>query len=273
MKEQLEALTKEWKANPIDVAKLPAKVPVEALKTLPDLYQPRADVDHNGVTDSRHADKLALHLRDPEADLDPITVLHVNGQNIVIDGHHRLKAYKKIKTKNVPVRYYPKSPVEALVEAGRDNVKDRLQMSPAEKSQRAWDLVRSGVELTGKQIQQASGRSKRTVAHMRQKLKEYQRGGKDVPESWAEAWRGDEERGDWERENVAAQVAEWAERLRLTFPPLDSNGAAYMFARAIAECWPKRADDIARALVEGLGLDEEIREALERDEDDPELEF
>ncbi len=272
MKEQLEALTKEWKANPVDVDKLPAKVPVEALKTLPDLYQPRADVDHNGVTDSKHADKLALHLRDPEADLDPITVLHVNGQNIVIDGHHRLKAYKKVKTKNVPVRYYPKSPVEALVEAGRDNVKDRLQMSPAEKSQRAWDLVRSGVELTGKQIQQASGRSARLVASMRQKLKECQKAGKDVPERWAEVWRGDEEWGSWEREDVTAQVMEWAERLRQNFPPLDNSGAAYMFARAIAECWPKRAEDIARALVDELELYEVLREAREQDEED-DLEF
>jgi len=274
MKEKLEALTRDWQANPVDTAKLPPKVPVAALITLPDLYQPRKTNETSGVSDNSHVDKLAAHLKDPEADLDPITVLHVNGQNIVIDGHHRLKAYKKAKNKSVPVRYYTKGPLEALVEAGKENVKDRLQMSHAEKSQRAWDLVRSGLPLTVKQIQQASGRSKRTVASMREQLKKYQQAGKDAPEHWWQVGREDDENWDGEvPERVKEQIQEWTDRLRQHFPPLDQSGAAQIFAMAIIECWPKRSADITRNLVGELGMYEELREAADRiDEENADVE-
>ena len=93
-------LNDEWKAAPSEIDELPPRLPLSALKTLPEIYQPRMRADTGtGVTNKSHVKDLKRTLRNPKADLDPITVLRIGQQNIVIDGHHRAEAYRTLKSR------------------------------------------------------------------------------------------------------------------------------------------------------------------------------
>lgn len=261
MKDSINKLIEEWKSSNVDLSSLPTHVEARTFETLPGLYQPRMRSNDYGVKDKGHVAKLSQHLRDPESELDPILVLHIDGRNIVIDGHHRLQAYLKSENRLIPVRYFPGSPVEALIEAGRDNVKERLQMTHQEKSQRAWELICSGIRLTGKQIHQASGRSKRLIAAMRKKFKYYNDAGETPPDTWVAALTG-ENNTRFTEEDVLAQVLEWSERLAQSIPPLTGPGRPDMFAQAIIQFSPERAPEITEQLIRHLGLEEYLMEKL-----------
>ncbi len=253
MREELEQLERDWRKP--DVSALPKHLDPEEITVMPELYQARGSQgEQGGVTDPLHSLKLSKTLERTE--LDPIVVLRVGSKNIVIDGHHRLEAYRRAN-RSVPVTYFEGSPSEALVEAGRENAKDRLPMLPAEKSQRAWSLVREEVKLSKAQIMVAASVSDGSVANMRRVLKEFLEAGKEPPLEWREALRGvnppprtfDE---DW----VEKQAAEWAERLRKALPVIDSTGKVAVLARALIAFSPGRAEDVARALVQELGVED-----------------
>jgi len=66
----------------------------------------------------------------------------------------------------VPVRVFNGSLDEAINEALKGNSKDKLAMSPREKSEAAWRLV-TGTALRTFQIVESSTRSKPTILKMR----------------------------------------------------------------------------------------------------------
>lgn len=264
MKEELERLQHMW--SKLDTSALPKFLDPEVITVIPHLYQARGGGGLDaGVIDLLHATKLSKTLERTE--LDPVTILRVGDQNIVVDGHHRLEAYRRVN-RPVPVIYFAGSPLEALVEAGRENAKDRLPMLPAEKTQRAWSLVREGIKLSKSQIMAAAAVSEGTVANMRRLLKEFMDAGEDPPENWREALRGvNPPANEFDEEWVDKQASEWAERLRKALPVIDSKGKVAVLARALISFSPNRVE----ALVEALAVELEL--TLEHLEDDGESEF
>lgn len=90
----------------------------------------------------------------------------------LIDGHHRVEAYKAAKwqaTKLVPVAVYRGSLTQALLKAGHGNTPDKLGMTKEEKTQAAWEFVAATpVEAArAEAIQRAYSVSERMVRYMR----------------------------------------------------------------------------------------------------------
>lgn len=264
MKEELEQLERDWQKP--DAPTLPKHLDPEEITVMPDLYQARGSQGgQGGVTAPLHSLKLSKTLERTE--LDPIVILRVGAKNIVIDGHHRLEAYRKAK-RSVPVTYFEGSPSEALVEAGRENAKDRLPMLPSEKSQRAWSLVREEVKLSKAQIMVAASVSDGTVGSMRRVLREFLEAGEEPPLTWREALRGvNPPPPEFDEDWVEKQAAEWAERLRKVLPVIDTTGKVAVLARALIAFSPGRAEEVTAALADELHL------SLERPAEDDEMDF
>ena len=267
MKELLAALEAQWAAS--DELPSSARLPVDSIELLPSLYQARgkalggsqADV---GIVSRQHVADLAQALIARQDDLDPILVLRVGERNILVDGHHRLRAYKSAKRKSIPVVWFPGSPKAALVAAGTENSKTRLPMLAYERTQRAWQLVASEVGLSKAEVCRASGVSDGTVAKMRRHLKAYKNKGESPPEDWMEVMRG-----RWEADPdraVAEEVQKLVNALNSGVGPAMSFktlGRVALLAQALVEWSPKRAEAIALMLVEDLDLHERVSAGLD----------
>ena len=157
--------------------------PASKLFTLPDIFQPRGSRGFN----KSFARRLKARL-EQQGKLDKIDVLPVSGGYIVVDGHHRLFAYRSLGRGYIPVRVLTASPRDAALHASRVNGKEQLLMNDRQRSERAWKLF-----LTGKFSQSEIARhavvSQRHVEHMARARKYIERHMKtdlnDV--SWAKA--------------------------------------------------------------------------------------
>lgn len=267
-RDDFSALEAAW--QPLkDGAVLPNTLPLDSLEVLPSIFQvrPRHDSE-TGISNPIHVDVLAAHLlSSPKYELDPVTVILVGQRNILIEGHHRLAAYRREKREAIPVRFFKGSPKQALVESGRDNKKDRLPMGRAERSERAWALVVADIGLTVPQIVEGSGVKERTVKAMRKKRKDILAAGEELPETWASVLYGERESNpDWFDE----QVKDFADRLTKTFGPgaTFSPGKQEIMADALIAWDEGRALNIALEVVAKLGLHEEVVSRAQQEAED-----
>lgn len=98
---------------------------------------------------------------------EPVTVMWGGASWVLVDGHHRVRAYQEYGfDEPVPVRVFRGTLEEAFGEALRANVHDKLSMSSKEKTNAAWRLV-IGTELSISATAQLSLASKATVKNMR----------------------------------------------------------------------------------------------------------
>jgi len=261
---------------------------LDDLKLLPEVFQPRyqAHTDSppnrrdrkNGIVFRNHVTELSVHLkRDPKNELDPITVLKVGRLKYLTDGHHRLAAYRLAARQEIPVSWFPGTPSQAVIEAGRVNFKIVAQSDQATKTQRAWDMVLDDYGWSRSQIVTATTVAEKTVSIMRAAKKKLIERGEAIPESWPAARaKLRPERDDDEDEisglpkHVENEVADWTKRLKKNFPPLNNFGKAQMLALALILFSPKRAEDIAMQMVYELGLYEQIAMAQQQVEEDRE---
>jgi hypothetical protein len=132
------------------------------------LFQPR-ELDGRWTEDERHIETLAAVIGSPERPsyLDPMTIWWGGDRWYVIDGHHRLVAYDRVKVrKALPVHVFEGSLEEAMAEAARSNSKDRLVMRQEDKLNFAWKLTLT-TKLSKARVAEACGAGERTVANMR----------------------------------------------------------------------------------------------------------
>lgn len=112
------------------------------------------------------------------AELDPVKVVAFGNDWYLVDGHHRLEAYREAEwTKPIPVEVRHselKGDARigwAIQESVEDNKKNRLAMSETDKMDAAWAAVARGDELSVHETSVLYDVSKRTVANMRQAVK------------------------------------------------------------------------------------------------------
>jgi hypothetical protein len=99
--------------------------------------------------------------------LDPITVFWTGQHYVLIDGHHRLAAYRKAAWKReVPIKVFKGTIDAAIGYAGKANSGAKLGMSRSEKQGLAWRLT-CGTCLSRQNTVRASGVSDGIVAEMR----------------------------------------------------------------------------------------------------------
>ena len=127
---ELEALAQSSENSFEDTTTLP----LSAIEQRMELFQPRA-MEEQHLQDLRRAIKS-------QGSLEPLTVKRFGNLVVLIDGHHRLEAYKLEKYENeVPVRFFTGTLDDAILESGRANSQAKLVMSVQEKQNRAWQLI------------------------------------------------------------------------------------------------------------------------------------
>lgn len=136
----------------------------------------------------RHVAEMANALLEQGRPLDPLLVFPTADRSFVVDGHHRLAAYRAAKWKGkIPVEYFSGTLSQAWQEALARNSKTKLPMTADEKSEAAWKLVML-TKNSISEIVRTTHVSRRTVSYMRvakNDLREYDTTGL----SWRDARR------------------------------------------------------------------------------------
>lgn len=120
----------------------PERLSVQSIKRMLAVFQPRS-LSGNLAADQRHIDTLAKVIGTPPSIrfLDPVTVWFSGLSWYVLDGHHRLNAYRQQKyLGEIPVTVFQGSLDAALLRSRSDNAKDRLAMSEDDKFNSALKL-------------------------------------------------------------------------------------------------------------------------------------
>jgi hypothetical protein len=124
--------------------------------------------------------------------LEPLMVFLTGGEWMLIDGHHRYKAYKLIGyAEPVPVMVFSGTLDTAIGQALKGNSNDNLPISKSEKTNAAWRLVIS-TALSRNQLVEASTISKPTIFLMKKAMRHLREVdlGVDLDElTWQEALR------------------------------------------------------------------------------------
>jgi uncharacterized ParB-like nuclease family protein/transposase len=147
--------------------------------------------------------------------LDPVLLAEVDGSLFVVDGHHRLKAYRRAQREAIPARVMPMERASAVIVSKLVNCTKRaLEMHPEQCRDAAWQYLavvthRGAIGLPkGVSLRTIAGRfgiGKNTVATMLHKLsevnpKDWQDDALDKGTGWPR-WRKVREAGsDWQQE-------------------------------------------------------------------------
>lgn len=251
-------------ASPTADQKSPRRLPLSSIRVELDAFQVRG-----GDFDDAHVTKLS-RLLDTVDDLTPILVLPCSDGYVVIDGHHRRKAYQLRQRKDVPAVVFAGTVQEAALEAVKLNTQATLQMDNQQRGDCAWRLVLVG-RYTREQIVSASGVSETQVANMRRALRALGDSAYGIAQ-WAVArWKlsqregpmSDDERDDWKQR----QAQDWADRHRKEFGSKQSDNPE-IAAMALAIHFGRKTKDLVFFLKENL--DGEALEWLAVEEGDEE---
>jgi len=138
---EIKTLLAEWRKIK------PEMVERTSIKT-DDAYQPRNDrlppfKDQGRMreTSQRHTDTLTGKLGNGR-NLAPVLIARIDGQLFLIDGHHRLDAYRRAKRDSIPARIRDSTGQEAIrasLAVNCDFVK--LPMHPEQCREAAWQYI------------------------------------------------------------------------------------------------------------------------------------
>jgi hypothetical protein len=177
-----------------------------------ELFQPRRPGYGTRTLETKYVDSLATRIT-RKGDLDPVTVVKLrNGLKrggyewTVIDGHHRIAAYLKLKRKEtIKCEWFAGSVREAADEGLRRNEKIHLRVDQGDKAEEAWKRTLLGwgskAEVVG-----ITGCGEGTVAKMRRAVEWYRKrasGEEKTPmgEKLYNAFRDGLERHKWSEVN------------------------------------------------------------------------
>ena len=154
----------------------PVTLAIRELQECPSLFQPRHQSLLWPGRSNEHVKEMFRSLRSTGKPLEAIKVVWFGSKWFVVDGHHRLEAYKLVKWKS-PV------PVKAVaLREGKDaglrireaelisiasNVRDKLPMSALDKADTAWRMTFFHPDLSKAQVSGATTLSTSLVAYMR----------------------------------------------------------------------------------------------------------
>lgn len=168
----IELLRKELASGSAPKPKRPRKLPLSALREIPEVFQMR----HELGSLTRFGERVAELFRRIRqgVEMDPLTVWWAGSGWVVIEGHHRLAAYREaaaaggtaLSAYKVPVQAFIGTLEEAKKKAGDDNHKARNPMHSSELQEWAWQLLISGTEKSPSAIVQSTSVSRQQVYRM-----------------------------------------------------------------------------------------------------------
>lgn len=153
----------------------PTLLKINSIKVATALFQPRDSLINEWASND-HVSQMAENLmRDSSKQrmLEPMTVMAFGSQWYLIDGHHRLRAYREAGYEVVAVKavHSDAKGVErvkvGIKEAVKANSRDKLAMTREDKSNAAWRLVVDGSGLSAREIEELTQVSERTIHSMR----------------------------------------------------------------------------------------------------------
>lgn len=254
---EVQTVTDEMRsldALPETVTPMPDRLPIADVEEL-QLFTMRTALDDH------HVERLASALRDDADDLLPILVLRRGGRVILVDGRHRMKAYKVAgRAESIPVVEFQGSPKEALLEAQRVNNMPALGLTKSERMDAAWKLVRldasGAARFTLPQIEKV-GASRAQATKMRQVLRALGEPGMQYA-TWREAYSRfmNQPQREYSAEDVEEmlnkQAEEAADKLVRVFGNRLSDRPEVL-ARTIEIYSGRRFDEVMQSLLERNG--------------------
>jgi hypothetical protein len=139
-----------------------------------ELFQPRRPGYGTRKVDAKHVNKLATRITRKGGTMDPVLVVKLkNGMArggyewIVVDGHHRIAAYLKLKhTEAIKCEWFGGTVREATDESLRRNEKTHLEVDQGDKAEEAWKRTLLGWGSKA-EVVNLTGCGEGTVAKMR----------------------------------------------------------------------------------------------------------
>lgn len=257
--EPLELLKRlEAQARQPAPAVLSDKLAWKDIRQEPGLFQARG-----GELYEPHLSDLASAIG-REGRLDPVEVIQIGPQAVLIEGHHRMEAYRRAKvTEGIPVVYFKGTVEDAVAESGRANTRAKLPMPLRERNDYAWKLVKLGRHSI-KETATAANISERQVAIMRKVAKAL---GDRVFEfeGWMLALQASKGIAPltWEPDEIEARkealAQEYAERLSKAFYTKLTNNPE-IAARALALHFGDKLGEVFRELEGYVGQREDEEE-------------
>lgn len=257
-------------ADGSEMLKRPSSLHLKQIRMAHSVFQPRGFDDV--ASSENHIENLVKAIQgEASHKLDPVLIWWSGKHWRIIDGHHRILAYKRYFEKKkidepIPVSVFEGSLIEAIIESTRANSKDKLCMSQDDKLNRAWTLTVIGSNYSKATISKSCKIGSATVGRMRKRLSELK---SLIGEDWYSAclsmtWREATTFNQSERvidDNWEARLAkEWARRLakafgkKLAAQPKIAGQAIHLYSEQLAE-------DLASAFF--YLLSEDRKEALD----------
>lgn len=246
----LEALLAIEAAAPRETSR-PESLILAEIHPAPQVFQWRMEND-SLLADGYHIKELARALNAQSEPLEPILVTPIGARFFLVDGYHRLEAYRLAGwEKPIPVSISERCVEDARIEALTRNNQDKLPMSLESKLEAAWKLhvprrTSSGSFLYSKStIRKLTTVSDGMIGKMRRAIV------RDGIEPSENTWR--QAKGlKWQDENQEFDADEWKElKSREIADKLMSSiktnltGNPDIFARAIEMISPQ----LPRALI------------------------
>jgi hypothetical protein len=147
-------------------------VPPQDIRERLELFQPRRPGWGTRTLETKHVNELAKRIK-LKGDMDPVLIVKIGNQWVVVDGHHRLAAYRKLKhTDPIKCQWFAGSARAAMDESLRRNEKTHLRVVQGDKAEAAWartlmDWDGNSWRTSKKQVVTLTGCSEGVVAHMR----------------------------------------------------------------------------------------------------------
>ena len=213
-------------------------------------------------------------------ELEPVDVTAIGGRYYLIDGHHRYAAYVVAGRKQVPIRYFDGNLNAAHLLSLKRNIKDKLPMSRADKTEAAFTLVKhkmrgtlkgpGGEDMTWKNVADETTVSERLVYKMRAVLAE-------TPDAFERSWAAtmlqtkhteedEEPYADVQGRKLAEQFMKLSHINFVKNPDVLAKALEAIseaLPRALLEQWWGHAFEVLAERAEELG-DENDAEALRR---------
>jgi hypothetical protein len=248
----LQALQAELASGKPPPHPLPDELPLKDIRLADAVFQPRT-FDGTRAESAEHVNTLKDAIKNsPEGVIEPLVVWWSGKHWLVLDGHHRLKAYRQLLRERhyarpplIPVEAYPGTLNQAIARAVELNSRDKLPMTKEDKAERAWKLVAlNDPTFSRDAIARATGMSDRTVGNMREARKRFlseQPDSEPLDWTWAQIKAGrikPDRDDDW----VEQEATRWSQRLIREFGPKIGQNPTIL-ARALeitAKRLPKR---------------------------------
>jgi ParB-like chromosome segregation protein Spo0J len=154
------------------------KLKVREIETRPDLFQPRGFFMGIYELDNDYVSRLG-RLIGAVGELRPLLVIKLGEAWVVVNGHHRLAAYRKLKWEEIACEWFSGSVQEAVDESIHLNSELQLELTQPDRLEAAWKRVVLGWGGSKAELSQLCGVSPSSIANMRRMVNVYNDPGVD----------------------------------------------------------------------------------------------